>query len=182
MTVKGLSETPVTVTPDDPRTAESVDHDADGTPAGVSAPEGESSAAEAAAVHRDGDPRALLAARLLAALALLVIAYIHGKLALHLGLRPMLGQGQLFAAQAALSAVLAGTMLSRDNRVWLVAVVLSVGGLGAILASVYFPVPSLGPLPAIDEPVWLLNKAICALAEISVIALWLIRQIAPPKE
>ena len=64
---------------------------------------------------------------------------------------------------------------------WLVAVVLSVGGLVAILASVYFPVPSVGPLPALNEPVWLVNKAICALAELTVISLWLIRQIAPPK-
>jgi hypothetical protein len=132
--------------------------------------------------HGSGDPRVMLATRLLAAAALLVTAYIHGKLALHLGVRsPMLGQGQLFAAQAALCAVLAGAVLSRNSRVWLVAVVLSVAGLVAILASVYFPVPSLGPLPAIDEPVWLLNKAICAVAELTVITLWLIRQIAPPK-
>jgi hypothetical protein len=32
---------------------------------------------------------------------------------------------------------------------------------------------------AIDEPTWLLTKAVCALAELTVIALWAIRRIAP---
>ena len=93
----------------------------------------------------------------------------------------MFGRGHLFAAQAVLSAALAVGMLTRNNRVWLVALVLSVAGLTAILASVYLPIPAIGPFPAINEPVWLLNKAICALAEASVITLWIIRQIAPPK-
>jgi hypothetical protein len=132
---------------------------------------------------RDADhQKALLGARLLAAAALLVSAFIHAKMAVHLGLGgPALARGHLFAAQAAISAILAAAMLSRNNRVWLVAAVLSAGGLGAILASVYFPLPAVGPLPAINEPAWLLNKAIAALAELSVISLWLIRQIAPPK-
>jgi hypothetical protein len=150
---------------------------------GASVQEGAPSITEAAlSRRRGGDPRALLVARLLAAAALLVTAVIHGKLAADLGLSgPLFGRGHLFAAQAALSAVLAVAMLTRDNRVWLVALVLSVAGLGAILASVYFPVPAIGPFPAINEPVWLLNKAVCAFAELAVISLWLVRQIAPPK-
>ena len=39
--------------------------------------------------------------------------------------------------------------------------------------------PAVGPLPTIDEPVWLLSKGICALAEVTVISLWLVRAIAP---
>jgi hypothetical protein len=71
-------------------------------------------------------------------------------------------------------------LFSRNSRVWLFAVVLSGAGLLGILASVYFPVASVGPFPAIDEPTWLLTKAVCALAELTVIVLWAIRQIAPP--
>jgi hypothetical protein len=133
---------------------------------------------------RSGDPRALLAARLLAAGAMLVSAAIHGRLAFVQDTSGggLLSQSHLFAAQAALSIVLAGALLTKDNRAWLIAVVLSVAGLAAILSSVYFPLPSVGPLPAINEPTWLLSKAICALTELSVVALWLIRQIAPPRD
>jgi hypothetical protein len=130
-----------------------------------------------------GDPRALLVARLLAAGALLVSAVIHGRLAIVTDSAggALLSQSHLFAAQAALSVVIAGALLTKDSRAWLVAVVLSVAGLGAILSSVYFPLPSVGPLPAIDEPSWLLTKATVAFAELSVIVLWVIRSIAPPK-
>jgi hypothetical protein len=133
---------------------------------------------------RSGDPRVLMAARFFAAGAMLVSAVIHGRLAFVQDTAGggLLSQSHLFAAQAALSVVLAIALVTKDNRAWLVAVVLSVAGLGAILSSVYFPVPSLGPLPAINEPTWLLSKAICALTELTVIALWLIRQIAPPQD
>jgi len=130
--------------------------------------------------HLTGDPRALLAVRLLAAAALLVTALIHARLAFQLGLGGApLGRGQLFFIQAVFSAVIATAMFTRNNRVWLLAVVFSAAGLIAILASVYFPITAVGPFPAIDEPTWLLTKAICALAELTVIALWAIRQIAP---
>jgi hypothetical protein len=130
-----------------------------------------------------GDPRALRAVRLLAAGALLVMALIHAKLAFQLGVvgGSPLGLGKLFLLNSLASATLALALalFSRNSRVWLFAVVLSGAGLMGILASVYFPVASVGPFPAIDEPTWLLTKAVCALAELTVIALWLIRQIAP---
>jgi hypothetical protein len=176
-------ETAVTVSPDRTAAAPTVHHDLEETAASTSVQEREPSTNEAALPERrGGDPRALLVARLLAAAALMVTAVIHAKLAADLGLGgPLFGRGHLFLAQAVLSAVLAVAMLTRDNRIWLVALVLSVAGLGAILASVYFPVPAIGPFPAINEPVWLLNKAVCAFAEASVIILWLVRQISPPK-
>jgi hypothetical protein len=134
-------------------------------------------------MRRGGDPLALLAARVFAAAALLVTAFVHARLAAQLGVRgPLIGQGQLFAAQAAASAIVAVALLTRGRRVWLVAVVLSVAGLGAILASVYFPVPAIGPLPAINEPIWFMTKVVCVFAEAAVVALWLVRQIAPPAE
>ena len=126
--------------------------------------------------------RALLIARLLASTALMVSAFIHGTLAIQLGVGgPLISQGQLFTAQAALSAALAFAMLTRDDRIWLVAVVLSVVGLGAVLASVYFPIPAIGPFPEIHEPVWLMTMLVSAFAQAAVPTLWLIRQIAPPE-
>ena len=131
--------------------------------------------------HVAGDPRALRAVRLLAAAALLVTALIHARLAFQLGMgESPLGPGRLFLVQAAVSAIIAMAMFSRSSRVWLFAVVLSAAGLLGILASVYAPIPSVGPFPPIDEPVWLLTKATVALADVTVIAVWLIRQIAPP--
>ena len=130
--------------------------------------------------HLSGDPRSLLAVRLLAAAALLVTALIHARLAFQLGLGGApLGRGQLFFIQAVFSAAIATAIFTNNNRAWLLAVVFSAAGLIAILASVYFPITAVGPFPAIDEPTWLLTKAICALAELTVIALWAIRRIAP---
>lgn len=127
-----------------------------------------------------GDPRALLAARLLASFALLVSAFIHAKLAIQLGVGgSLISQGQLFAGTALISVILAMALLTSNKRVWLLAVVLSVSGLGAILASVYSTLPSVGPLPSINEQEWFLTKVIAAFAEASVPVLWLIRQIAP---
>ena len=132
--------------------------------------------------HVTGDPRALLAVRLLAAAALLVTAFIHARLAFQIGMDGSpLGRGQLFLAQAVVSAIIAMAILSHNSRAWLFAVVLSGTGLLGVLASVYFPIPSVGPFPAIDEPTWLLTKGVVALAELTVIALWVIRQIAPPR-
>ena len=129
---------------------------------------------------RAGNQRALLAVRLLAAAALVVSAYVHGRLALDVGMGgPLLARGHLFAAHAVLTALIAAALLVRDNRAWLMAVVLSAFGLAAILASVYRPLPAVGPFPGIDEPTWLLNKALAAFVEVTVIALWLIRRIAP---
>ena len=125
---------------------------------------------------------ALLIVRLLASTALMVSAFIHGTLAIQLGVGgPLISQGQLFTAQAALSAALALAMLTRDDRIWLVAVVLSVVGLGAVLASVYSPIPAIGPFPEIHEPVWLMTMLVSAFAQAAVPALWLVRQIAPPE-
>ena len=132
--------------------------------------------------RRGGDPRALRIARLLASTALMVSAFIHGTLAIQLGVGgPLISQGQLFTAQAALSAALALALLTRDDRIWLVAVVLSVVGLGAVIASVYFPIPAIGPFPEIHEPVWLMTMVVSAFAQAAVPTLWLIRQIAPPE-
>jgi hypothetical protein len=171
----------VTVTSDRTEAPLTVHHDTKGPAATTAVADREpSTTQDTEPVRLAGDPRALLAARLLASAALLVTAFIHARLAFQLGVGGMpIGQGQLFFLQAVVSLILALAMFSRDSRVWLFALVLSVAGLVGILSSVYFPVPSLGPLPAIDEPVWLMTKAVSAFAEVTVIALWGIRQIAP---
>jgi hypothetical protein len=128
-----------------------------------------------------GDPRALVAARLLAAVALLATAGIQLWTAVGLGLGgPLLAQSHLLVLAAVPSAAVGLLLLGRDGRLWLVAVALSLLSLVAILLSVYLPVPGAGPFPGLDEPEWLLSKAICALADLTVVLLWLIRQIAPP--
>lgn len=163
----------------------SAQHDAEGFVTSTAAREGEPSTSQATESEQvTGDPRALLAARLIAAAALLVTALIHANLAFQPGVGSSSnGRGQLFLAQAVVNAIIAMALLfARESRVWLFAVVLSGAGLLGILASVYFPIPAFGPFPAIDEPTWLLTKAVCALAELTVIALWLIRKIAPPSE
>lgn len=127
-----------------------------------------------------GSRRALLALRLLAAVALMVSALIHARLSLDVGMDgPMLTLGHLFAINAVLNALVAVALLLRSNRAWLMAVVLSVSGMVAIVASVYFPLPAVGPFPGVDEPAWLLSKALAAFVEMSVITLWLVRRIAP---
>jgi hypothetical protein len=183
-------EPDVTVSSDRTEAPLTVHHDAQGPAATTAVADREPSTTQATQTTQAteperlaGDPRALLAARLLASAALLVTAFIHARLAFQLGVGGMpIGQGQLFFLQAVVSLILALAMFSRDSRVWLFALVLSVAGLVGILSSVYFPVPSLGPLPAIDEPVWLMTKAVSAFAEVTVIALWGIRQIAPSSQ
>lgn len=148
---------------------------------GVTDQERESSTRQArVSGYPAGDPRVMLAARVLASVALLVTAIIHTRLAFQLGVGGVpLERGTLFLVQAVVSALLAMAMFTRDSRVWLFAVVLSASGLVGILVSVYLPIPAFGPFYAIDEPTWLVTKGIVALAELTVIALWLIRRIAP---
>ena len=173
----------VPVSPDRKEPDLSAPYDAKEPDDGTLLQEGEPSTSHATESGRPaGDPRALLAMRLLAAAALLVTAIIHARLAFQLGLGGLpFGRGQIVLLTALASAILAIAILSRNSRVWPLAVVLSGAGLLGILASVYFPVASVGTFPAIDEPIWLLTKAVCALAELTVIAIWLIRQIAPAR-
>jgi ABC-type Fe3+-siderophore transport system permease subunit len=129
-----------------------------------------------------GDPTTLFAIRLLAAGALVVAAYLHVSLALQQGLMDKpISLAQLFMVQAAMMTAVAALLLFRPgNRIWQVAVLLALGSAAALLASVYFPLPAVGPFPAIDEPVWYSEKVLSLVAELAVPVLWLIRRIAPP--
>lgn len=129
-----------------------------------------------------GDPRALLAARVLASVALLAAAGLHVRGALTLGLGgPPLAQSHLLLLAAVPAALVGLLLLARDSRWWPVAVLLAGLDLAAILASVYLPLPAVGPFPGLEEPVWLLTKAVSAMADLTVVVLWGIRRVAPPE-
>lgn len=136
----------------------------------------------AAIVRPAGDQTTLFAIRILAVVALLTAAYLHIALALEGGLTDVpVSMAQLFMVQSVMMLVVAGLLLFRpDNRIWLVAVLLALGSAMPLLASVYFPLPAIGPFPPIDEPVWYTEKMLSLAAELAVPVLWLIRRIAPP--
>jgi hypothetical protein len=145
----------------------------------------EASAAPAASHGRPvGHPGTLLALRLLAALALVASSYLHVKLALETGLSgEPFTMPQLFIGQAVAAAVAGGVLLVRDRELfWLPALAVAVGSAVPILVSVYFPLPAIGPLPPINEPVWYGEKILSLAVAATVPLLWLIRRIAPPEK
>jgi hypothetical protein len=139
-------------------------------------------AAPAVPARPVGHPATLMALRLLSALALAVSSYLHFMLALENGLGgPLFTMPQLFLGQAVVAAGAAGLLLVGDKELfWLVAVGVAVGSTVPILASVYFPLPAIGPLPPINEPIWYGEKLLSFAVGASVPLLWLIRRIAPP--
>jgi hypothetical protein len=133
--------------------------------------------------YRRADNRlVLLPVRLLAATGLLVAGYLHIDLALSTGLDGRLFTlTQLFVVQAT-AALLAGAMLLvADHPVlWALGLVVAVGSLLPLVASVYFPLPAIGVLPPIDEPYWYGEKLLSLVLVAVVPMLWMIRRIAPP--
>jgi hypothetical protein len=130
-----------------------------------------------------GHPATLLTLRLLSALALVASSYLHVKLALEGGLGgDPFTLPQLFIAQAAAAAVAGGLLMVRDRELfWLPALAVAIGSTVPILASVYFPLPAIGPLPPINEPVWYGEKILSLAVGATVPVLWLIRRISPPQ-
>ena len=130
-----------------------------------------------------GHPGTLLALRLLSALALVGSSYLHVKLALDTGLdgKPFT-MPQLFLGQAVAAAAAAGLLMVRDRELfWLPALASAIGSAVPLLASVYFPLPAIGPMPPINEPVWYDEKLLSLALAASVPVLWMIRRIAPPE-
>jgi hypothetical protein len=130
-----------------------------------------------------GHTATLFTLRLLSALALVASSYLHVKLALESGLggEPFT-LPQLFIVQAAAAATAGGLLLVRDRELfWLPALAVAIGSTVPILASVYFPLPAIGPMPPINEPLWYGEKILSLAAGATVPLLWLIRRIAPPK-
>jgi hypothetical protein len=144
-----------------------------------SAPETEADSAPSRPV---GHPATLLTLRLLSALALLTSAYLHLVLALENGLEgPLFTMPQLFVGQAVAAALTGGLLLVGDKELfWLPALAVAIGSSLPILASVYFPLPAIGPMPPINEPIWYGEKLLSLVVAGSVPVFYAIRRIAPP--
>lgn len=118
--------------------------------------------------------RANLALRGVTALALLVDAVVHIRLApgYQLSAPSGVGAGNLFRLEAAVALAAAVFVLVRGTRTaYVSAFLVALSALGAVLLYRYVNVPMLGPLPAMYEPVWFLEKSLSAVAEaIAVVA------------
>jgi hypothetical protein len=108
------------------------------------------------------------ALRVIGALALGYSGYLHLRIALERP--PLFADGQitlsgLFIAQAVAAAVVVLWVLARGDLIaWLAFAAVAAGSLGALVLSVYVQIPSVGPFPAIYEPVWYLDKNLAAAA------------------
>jgi hypothetical protein len=142
----------------------------------------ETGAASAGSSRPVGHPATLLTLRLLSAGALLVSAYLHILLALENGLEGQLFTlPQLFVGQATAAALTGGLLLVGDREFfWLPALAVAIGSTLPILASVYFPLPAIGPMPPINEPIWYGEKLLSLAVGASVPIFYAIRRIAPP--
>lgn len=112
---------------------------------------------------------AALAARIVTAIALVVNAWLHFRLAgpFDAIAGDLVTQGELFRIQAVVN-VLAALLVVAVPRAWpaILAALVAAGGLALLVASVYVPLDlsALG-LPVIFEPVWYPDKAAAAIAQ-----------------
>ena len=138
--------------------------------------------APAGRVRRAGHPATLLALRLIAAGGLLVSAFLHLMLAFENGISgELFTMQQLFVVQGVAAALTGGLLLVGDRMMlWLPALAVALASTVPLLASVYFPLPAIGPLPPINEPIWYDEKLLSLVVVATVPLLYLIRRIAPP--
>lgn len=116
----------------------------------------------------------MLLLRVLVVAALVVTAVIHLQLAPGYQQVPHdgIGQGTLFQVQAVASLAAALYVLVRGTRpAYLVAAVTALSALAAVLITRYVPLPAIGPLPAMYEPVWYPAKTLSAAAEAMAVSL-----------
>lgn len=107
------------------------------------------------------------AIRLLTVAALAVNAVVHLHLAgqYQLGQSAGVGTGTMFRIAAGFASVAAVLVLVRAARSsYAIAFLVSAGTL-AVLVYRYVDVPQLGPIPAMHEPIWFLEKSLSAVAE-----------------
>lgn len=107
-----------------------------------------------------------LLVRLVAAVALAVVAGVHLDLAAGYALiGDQVTQGDLFRVQAAVAGIVALALLVRPTpMVWLLAAAVGLASLVAVVTTVYVAVPAIGPLPRLFEPVWYAEKVLAAAA------------------
>ncbi len=117
--------------------------------------------------------RVLLAvARLVAAAALAVDAYVHAKLADRYDpVVATVSQGDLFRIEAGLAALAALLVLVRHRRpADAFGLSVAAGGLAALLLYRYVDVGAFGPFPDMYEPVWFADKWASVFSQAAAIA------------
>jgi hypothetical protein len=103
--------------------------------------------------------RSGLTAVVIAALAIDAYVHLHLASSYASARSGVVSEGDLFRIEAALAIVVAAALLVRPR--WytaLLALVVSVGGVGAVLLYTYVDVGAAGPLPDMYEPVWFPEK------------------------
>lgn len=109
-----------------------------------------------------------LALRMLTAIALLIDAGVHIRLAPgYQAASPAgIGQGNLFLLESAAALLSAFYVLLRGTRAaYGVALLVAVSAFIAVVLYRYVDVPAFGPFPAMYEPVWFFEKSLSAAAE-----------------
>ena len=97
-----------------------------------------------------------------------VDAYVHINLASTYDAvkSSSVSQGELFRVEGVVAAVAAFALILRPRRYTaLFALLVTAGGLAAVLVYRYVNVGALGPLPNMYEPVWYTKKSLSAWAE-----------------
>jgi len=106
--------------------------------------------------------------RVVVAVSLMVDAAVHLRLApgYQQSAPSGIGTGNLFRIQAVLALVVAAWVLWRGSRPALIsAFAVSLSAVVAVVLYRYVDIPALGPLPAMYEPVWFLEKSLSAIFE-----------------
>ncbi len=106
--------------------------------------------------------------RLVTAAALVVDAVVHLRLAggYQLAAPGGIGMGNLFRIEAVAALVIALAVLVVGSRLtYAAAFVVALSAVVAVVLYRYVDIPAFGPLPAMYEPVWFLEKSVSAVAE-----------------
>jgi hypothetical protein len=119
--------------------------------------------------------------RIVAAAGLAVSAYIHLHLAhLYRGLGHTITQADLFYAQAVVAALVALWLLATGMRpAWWAAAAVGAGSFAAVMVYRYVNVGAIGPIPNMYDASWYPkpDKAVSAVAEIAVVAVFLVHAL-----
>lgn len=119
---------------------------------------------------------------------LAVDAVVHAQVAQSYSLvrTSLVSQADLFRVEALIALVAAAAVLVRSTRATaLLALLVSAGGVAAVLLYTYADPGPLGPLPDMFDPVWYPEKLLSAVAEgVAAVAsaglLIALRRMAPP--
>lgn len=109
--------------------------------------------------------RSGLTAVVIAALAIDAYVHLHLASSYASARSGVVSEGGLFRIEAAFAIVAAALLVRPRWYTALLALVVSVGGVGAVLLYAYVDVGAVGPLPDMYEPVWFPEKTWSAWGE-----------------